>query len=103
MGVIYFFVSLIAIYYIYQKNGGPQGKDFVQKYLTIGFVFWVRWVVFVALPVTLIWVFFLVVDTTSTNMLDVAVFSLLSAHYYWRLGVYLGKLRESEKADVATA
>jgi hypothetical protein len=100
MGVIYFFISLIATYYIYRKNGGPNGKDFVQKYLTIGFVFWVRWVVFVALPVTVIWMFFLLSDTTTTQLFDVVIFSLLSAHYYWRLGVYLGKLREEEKMKV---
>lgn len=43
-------VSAGGLIYLYKKNGGSEGKNFLQKYLSLGWVYAIRWSVFWLIP-----------------------------------------------------
>lgn len=48
-------ITILGTWYLYICNGGEQGKDFVQRYLSLGLVVAIRWTVFVFLPLFIIY------------------------------------------------
>jgi hypothetical protein len=87
-------ISVFGVYYTYKCNNGPSGTNFVQKYLSLGFVFGIRWILIVALPLTVIYFAIIGIISPSavserTTFLDVVFFNLLSLSYYYMLGKHI--------------
>ena len=49
-GVIGVFVTALGLWFIYKCNGGQNGKDIIQRYLSVGFVVFIRVFVLFMLP-----------------------------------------------------
>ncbi len=88
-------INVIGVYYIYKCNQGASGNNFLQKYLSLGWVTGIRWTVFVALPTTII--YFTAVDifsslSDSTTLSDIVFFNLLFITYFWRFGKHVKEI-----------
>ena len=87
--------AIFGTYYLYRCNGGANGKRFLEKFFSIGFVVGVRWIVFVIIPIVV--VFFLDAVFMIFNMEDEKIFDILDyiispialIIYYWRSGVHI--------------
>ena len=49
-------ISAVGIYWSYRANGGPEGAQFVERISSIGFVVFVRFVVFTVLG-AILWIY----------------------------------------------
>lgn len=77
-------VDIFGMFFLYRINGGSNGKYFLQRLLSLGWVIGIRWTVLILLPINII-VFNLGVPE------DTAVFSLVIDNltylvYLWMLG-----------------
>lgn len=98
--VVYIVATLLGLYYVYRKNGGAAGLEFLPRLLTLGFVYGVRWSVLVAIPVSIVyffsWEFFSTIPE-STTLYDVVFFNVLGIHYFWQLGKHFEKLPKTRE------
>ena len=89
MGII----TIFGVYYAYKCNRGSSGSNFLQKYISIGWVVGIRWVVLVALPIVI--VYFIAVGIyiagipESTTLSDMVFLNLLYLTYFWLLGKHI--------------
>lgn len=84
-------VALLGIVYVYRCNSGSDGRDFLQRYFSIGWVLGVRWLVLIVLP-TLV-VYFTVLESIAgipdgTTVHEVVLVNSLYVAYFWRFGAY---------------
>lgn len=89
-------VSVFGTIYVYVCNGGSQGVDFIQKYLSLGFVLGVRCCVFILVPVMVVYITALMMTGVSfeaTTFFDVVVFGLIQSAYFILLGEHLRDIR----------
>jgi hypothetical protein len=98
--IAYPLLSLVGVYYCYQRNGGASGARFAERYLAIGWV--VGWRV--GLIVVLIAVVSLgaslagmgsfegLDDARVTNGITAGSWGMV-ALIYWRIGMHLGDLQ----------
>jgi len=49
-GAIGVFITVLGLWFIYKCNGGPNGKNIIQRYLSIGFIVFIRVFVLFMLP-----------------------------------------------------
>ena len=108
-------LAVVGTWVLYRANGGSQGRDFLHRYLVLGWVVAVRFFTVVAPAV---FVFLLAVDGTGwgskgtpllsqgTSLLDVAIGFILELSYLLYFGRHLDDLRrltEQRAAAEATA
>jgi len=88
-------ITASGIYYAYKCNKGAHGDNFLQKYLSIGWVTSIRWTVFFMLPAMAIYVFAIGISisvTYVTTPLDVIFLNLMYISYFWLLGKHIKDL-----------
>jgi len=85
-------ITAIGVYYVYKCNKGASGSNFLQKYLSMGWVVGIRWSVFVMIPLMI--VYFVIVAILSsipdnTTLSDLLFFNLLYIQFFWLLGKHI--------------
>lgn len=90
--IIAVLITAIGVYYVYKCNKGASGDNFLQKYLSIGWVVGMRWIVLILLPIMI--VYFIVVPISSsisdtTTFSEVIFFNILYISYFWLLGKHI--------------
>jgi len=87
--------AIFGTYYLYRCNGGANGKRFLEKFFSIGFVVGVRWIVFIILPIAFVLFFdavfmiFNMEDEKIFDILDYIIIPIAMLIYYWRSGVQI--------------
>lgn len=87
--------------YCYHANGGASGRDFLSRYVSLGWVIGIR-VLAASLPVALLLGALLAVLDVSRRSVDLgeAFFGLgVAAVIYWRMGVHIADLRRHSAAS----
>jgi hypothetical protein len=51
-------IAVIGLWFIYKCNGGENGKHIIHRYLSVGWVVFVRFAVLFILPVTVVFILF---------------------------------------------
>lgn len=49
-GVVGVFITILGLWFIYKCNGGANGKQIIQRYLSVGFIVFIRIFVLFMLP-----------------------------------------------------
>ena len=86
--------NIFGTYWLYLKNNGNTGSNFLQRYFALGWVAVIRVIVF-CLPVVIL--FFIIgtalqvmtPDTKNTNWHDLIAIILLEIYYFWYFGKHL--------------
>lgn len=81
-------VALFGTWTAYQRNGGKNGVRFVERYLALGLVTCLRWLVLCAIPLAII--FGAAMETwkglpSELTLVESALITVLVAGYYLRL------------------
>ena len=85
-------ITVFGLYYVYKCNRGSSGSNFLQKYLSIGWVMGIRWIVLVMLPIMIVYFTAVIIYpgiSESTTLLDVVFFNLLYITYFLLLGKHI--------------
>lgn len=86
-------ITALGVYYAYRCNGGTNGSNFLQKYLSIGWVVFIRWFVLVMFPAIAIYALIMMAMFTSiqnnTTLFDAIFFNLLYISYFWLFGKHI--------------
>ena len=81
-----------GVFYVYGKNRGDRGYDFIQKYVTLGWVLGIRFLL-VIVPFGIfvygIADYYFDVFTDATGPLDVALVLVTEILFYQRLGCHI--------------
>jgi hypothetical protein len=88
LGFINFLVLGIGTYYVYIQNQGAQGQYLLQRYVVIGWVVSIRWLVVYLLSSTVLGVALYAVHfpTESYVMINCVYSAIATIIYYWLLG-----------------
>jgi hypothetical protein len=91
---ISFLLSIFGTIWLFQRNGGARSKYFLQRYLALGWVVAVRWIVVMILVCVLLYsvLDFLDVLSETTSWSEVLLFALAEVAFYWRIGVHMQDL-----------
>jgi len=86
-------ITILGTIYIYGCNRGANGKNFLQRYVSLSWVVGIRWIVLIALPIIILYyiaigIYFGIVSYTI-NPLDIILFSILLVSYFWLLGKHM--------------
>lgn len=101
-GLLELVLAILGIAYVYKVNGGSAGKYFLQRYLSIGWVVFVRFSVFVTIPVIIAYGVVYGVATNGADMpeqttwLDIALLGLVSMAYYLISARHMKAITEEE-------
>lgn len=86
------FITLFGTWYLYRVNGGSRGVDFFARYFSIAWVVFMRQLVFVFLPVIIVWILLFVIVLSygdSKNILFQGANFLDSVTVFFLEGIYL--------------
>jgi hypothetical protein len=80
-------------YLAYRANGGTEGRDFLGRFVSIGWVLGIRLLVLLMIPVICFEIaleaYFLGDIPENTTPVETIVLFSLSAFYYWRLAMHI--------------
>lgn len=82
-------ITIFGLYYAYRCNGGKNGQNFLEKYISIGWVVSVRWAVFVMLPVMVVYLFIFEAIGYKILTIEGFFFDLVYISYFWMLGKHI--------------
>lgn len=82
-------ITASGLYYVFKCNGGKNGKNFLEKYTSLGWVVSVRWSVLVALPSIIISLIILGVIGPSLYVIEGFLIDLVYVSYFWMLGKHI--------------
>lgn len=98
-------ITLFGVYYLFKCNNGLNGKNFVQRYLSLSWVVGVRLMVFTLLPFLLVLIILAVVFSLfypGKNYLEllgiVLNFSFMII-YFWNISKHIKDLAGKEKIN----
>ncbi|MBN8248945.1 MAG: hypothetical protein J0L84_16070 [Verrucomicrobia bacterium] len=96
-------LALFGTVYIYRRNGGERGQQFLQRYLALGWVVSIRWVVFL-IPIIMLYAMVVWMgDTWQTTAPDALFFAAIEVVLYWRIGWHTHDLaRRTAPSDLST-
>ena len=84
--------TILGTIYLYKCNGGANGKDFLQKYISIGLVVFFRIILyFIAFMIllTILLAFSEISDAQYDNLVNYIITPILLLVYYWRAGIHI--------------
>jgi hypothetical protein len=87
--------------WIYRRNGGAVGQHFLQRYLAVGWVVGIRWLV-VVLPSLMLYfavLDLLDVEAVATTWHDFILFSIALLLLYWRIGHHIADIAARSAAS----
>ena len=92
-------MAVLGTIYIYRQNGGAEGQHFLQRYLAIGWVVGIRWLVIIALAMVefIALLTALGADIGDTTWYEFLFVALAEAVVYWRIGYHVRDLAERTK------
>jgi hypothetical protein len=102
--ILHVIVTLLGVLYVYRKNGGNSGYDIIQKFIVLGWVVAVRYIIIV-IPVG---IFIYVVKEyhapsgDETTIFGAVISTVLSAIYYERLGRHITDTNEKNGEQLAS-
>lgn len=83
-------LALVGTVSIYRRNGGERGQQFLQRYLALGWVVSIRWVLFL-IPLLVLYAVGMG-DAGETTASDALFFAAIEAVLYWRIGWHIHDL-----------
>lgn len=88
-------ISILGTVYIYICNGGKNGQNFIQRYLSLAFVLSIRWLAIVLIPISISYfiileIFFYLPDTTTPS--DIVFFSFIYLSYFYLFRIHIKDL-----------
>jgi len=89
-------IPIAGTLYAYKMNGGAAGKDFANKYFSIGFVLGVRFLVYFVVLVVVLGIYWSVAfedEEVQTTFIEIVVFCLWYVLYFYQLGKYISETR----------
>ena len=89
-------LAAIGSIYIYHQNGGAGGQHFLQRYLAVGWVVTIRWLVVVILAAVPLYGTLAAVgaDTESTHWYDFLFLAAVETFICWRIGYHVRDLAQ---------
>ena len=89
--------NTFGTYWLYLKNNGALGGDFLQRYFALGWISLIRMIVFYVPAILL---FFIIasalhlfsLDSSTTNWHDLIVIILLEIYYFWYFRKHLAEV-----------
>jgi hypothetical protein len=96
-GIIGVPIMGLGTYYVYRLNGGASGERLLDRYMSLGWVVFIRFIVLLLLPtiIVLIVAYELFAEIPEeTGLTEVVVMVLLSVVYYYVLGRHFRDLKE---------
>ncbi|MFZ2631327.1 MAG: hypothetical protein WA081_09425 [Desulfosalsimonadaceae bacterium] len=90
-GVVSLIISIGGVLYAYFQNGGPDGYDFIQKYVVLGWVITIRSILFFIPVIIILFIigYFLDIFKRSTSLFDVVVIAVIEIVIYERIGRHI--------------
>ena len=88
-GIIQGIISVLGVIYIYRCNNGNNGKYFLQRYFSIGWVVFIRLTIMLALPSIIGYFTILVIYSEApghSTLYSILLPNVLSLLFYWRFG-----------------
>jgi len=89
---------LLGTMYLYRCNGGAAGADFLSRYVSMNWVFGIRFLILLALPAMFatVGVELLLTDDVPdhTTPVEASVSAVLALCYFWRLGHHFSHVAE---------
>ncbi len=86
-------ITIFGTYYIYKINGGSNGEYILQRFLSLGWVIGIRWLVLIMLPIMIVSFTGLEIFSTgvpeNTSVYDLVIFNLAYIIYFWLLGKHI--------------
>lgn len=105
-GFVRLVVTIVGVLFMYKVNGGALGKYFLQRYLSIGWVVFVRFLALVMLPVLVVYAIVyggMIASgaelSDQTTWVDILVFNLVAVVYYM---VFAKHVKDVAVADTVT-
>jgi hypothetical protein len=87
--VVSYVIAVLSLFVFYRCNGGKNGKDFLKRYVAMGVVVTVRFIVMVILPIlislALAKYFIFGIISDQTDLIDVISFVFLEMIYVFLL------------------
>ena len=84
--------TILGTIYLYKCNGGANGKNFLQKFISISIVVFFRIILyFIAfmLLLSILLAFSKISDTQYDNLVNYIILPILQLVYYWRAGIHI--------------
>ncbi len=97
--VCMFVAAILAVIYAYHRNGGADGQHFLQRYLAISWVIFIR---LITMVLTLSIAFhgalsMAGIDVEAAAWLDAAIPLIFQIVLYWRVGHHIGDLAQRSR------
>lgn len=94
-------VTVLGLIYLYVRNGGSSGVNFLQKYLALGWVMGIRFFVLIVCPVVIIYFSIIGVYVGAipeeTTWHDIITMNLMYLVYFYLLGIHMKDIRKSSE------
>jgi len=84
--------TILGTIYLYKCNGGANGKDFLQKFISISIVVFFRLLLYFIAFMILLFVmiaFFEISDAKLDNLINYIIMPIMILVYYWKTGIYI--------------
>ena len=83
-------ICICGTTYVYFRNGGAKGKNFLSRYISIQWVVGWRWCVFITLPYCLVFFILAAVQLISLDSPFIRIGGIIIvALSYWRIGKHI--------------
>lgn len=90
-------VPVLGTIYVYKKNGGAEGKDFANKYFSIGFVMGIRFLVYFIGVIVLLIIYWSYVfpnnEEMPTTFVEVLLFFIWYVALYFQIAKHIEEIR----------
>lgn len=89
-------IAVIGTIYIYNRNNGEAGQHFLQRYIVIGWVVSLRWLVAFMVIFTILYIILEYYGASAENiaLAEFTFDTLASAVLYWRIGHHVHDLAQ---------
>ena len=94
-------VPVAGTLYAYKKNGGEVGKDFANKYFSIGFVLGIRFFVYLILPMVILTIYWSIDnrnEETETTFVEIFILYAWYILFYYQLGKHISETNADTKS-----
>jgi predicted membrane channel-forming protein YqfA (hemolysin III family) len=94
-------IAIFGILFAYKQNGENEGFDLIKKYVVLGWVTTVRFII-VSIPLGIAAAFgagALGLSMDETNVIDLAFWIGFEAMLYYRIGIHIRDTREAIKTE----
>jgi len=98
LGSLSILLTAFGCYYVYRQNGGAKGERFLERFLVLGWITGIRYMVFMFLGIMVFYGIAAVLPSIGSGVGADVVFELASPIFYLYLGHHVGNLARSVQA-----